>query len=276
MTEKNRKRSRGDTEGEEECALLCGTSGEFINCKTCRQKFHKHCVKVVSPVPQVWHCHVCSLSRNLSGDSFADTYRALAKIDPQFSPPLLELLSGMGKKIQEMESRIDFMEFENDCLRKKLESAVSARTEMDTTEPQPVIKKKCMLLVGNDAKSLHSGLVEYLPDPGAIECHHFSSQPLQTILTDLRTIIETKPDKDCTILLHPWTVDCDLNRSGKIIPALKEFLAWMKTIPGTRLHVISIPQVVKDECEHVNNELRALATDSNRIHRSDSHTIRTI
>lgn len=61
-------------------------------------------------------------------------------------------------------------------------------------------------------------------------------------------------------MLHPGAYDCELNRSDTIIPTLTEFINWLLTLPDTQLSVISVPQVVKHECEKVNTGLKELAS----------------
>lgn len=119
-----------------------------------------------------------------------------------------------------------------------------------------------MLLVGNDVKSLHTALVEHLPESCAIECLHYSSKPLQQILTDLQPVVEANTHKDLSIILHPGVVDCDLNRSETIVPAIQSFLQFLSQHSHSKLFVVSIPQVIKVECEAINTQLQKLAAEN--------------
>lgn len=157
-----------------------------------------------------------------------------------------------------MEERLNMLEDENNELRQKLPSLIESPNL--TTPESPPAKEKVAVLAGNDIKKIHHHLKDYLQCETSLILHESNSTSSHQLLAETCDVIQTLKDKEVSVFFHPGVVECEINKSEDVIPAITKFCDWVVTSsPTTRLHVISVPQVIKKDCEKVNQHLSELS-----------------
>lgn len=229
----------------------CCKKENLIPCSVCKLLFHAQCIEVTDmSKPDSWVCLICKLAQYpvITPSFIGGIYKAL---EDNPTSPLRAAVASLTSITRSLSFDIDSLKLEIHNLRKPPEILDSSMTEG---------KEKRVLLFGNDLSSVNKVVRQLLPKEVKLACTPYKSASMERMAEQaLKTIEEGKDGIDYTVYIHPGAEECLLHNSTKLVAALRAFVTKIKEkFPQTVINVISVPQIIPDVCEMVNNEFMQL------------------
>lgn len=230
---------------QDRCTLCNGSGQGLIRCCTCSKFFHQNCIKlteVPSDSSSSWKCLVCKIASELT---FQSCYNLLAE---NASAPLAPVLAYLCKEISE--------------IKQQLSRRITSLDE-DMTETVEVVKPRRVIIIGNDVRGMKPTLREILNHDSRCSVISHTDKDIGLLLDEAKTLIEADAQKHLIkLVLHPGIYNCQLLQGEKLLAQIFNFATWVaSTAPNVELNVVSIPQVIKHECQSVNDGLEKMADE---------------
>lgn len=224
-------------------------------CRDCKLMFHPPCLESCDPEtrPETWICTICKLSLDASDD--ATRTSAFIKIlksnsGSPFAVPLATCIQAMRRQALEI---------------RQLRSELTSQTPKSTSESFMDVadERRRILFIGNDLHLVKQAMAERLPKTCDLQITNFKSASMERIASEVKlAIANTEDDANLHVFIHPGVEECIRNEHRQLLAATQKLIEEMKTSSqGTRITLISVPQVVEETCLGVNNAFATLAEE---------------
>lgn len=236
-----------------------------VLCKICGAPHHMECIPpetrpTLGPNGEVgdWHCSMCLLTgADPSNEQIlAVLYSALATKNR----PVAVYLGHMFKKMMALEKEVA-------DLRALLHTKHLHDDDMNGhpaggLNPQ---KPRKVILFGKDIKKLEEPVKQRLPKNAPFQAISSStSTDDELFFSEVKKVIEeTKETSEVLVCYHPSADDCLRLEGKKILSSLSSLSSWLTENGHTsvRLAVASVPQLVPEECQRINEQLQKVAAE---------------
>lgn len=214
---------------------------------------------VVGPNGEVgdWHCNVCLLTGADASNAqiLAVLYTALETKNR----PVAVYLCHMFKKMVSLEAEVAE-------LRSQLQQRHTDDVDMtgNAANNQTPKRDKKVILFGKDVKKLEEPIKQRLPNPASFQTiPSRSNTDDETFFSEVKKVIEESSTSEILVCYHPSADDCLRLEGKKICSSLSSLSSWLADggHKAVKLAVASVPQLVPDECQRINEQLEKAASE---------------
>lgn len=230
------------TAGKPNHCILCNISGsELLKCHSCSSYYHAGCAGLGEvPTGCNWQCSICKIA---SDTTFQSCYRLLAD---NAASPLAPVLAYLCKEITGIRQQL---------------SLKPVCPDQEMTGNVETAKPKRVILIGNDVRGMKPIFRDLLNEDSRFCIISHTDKDIGLLLDEAKTLVEADAHEHLIkLILHPGVHNCQLLQGERLLAQMQNFGIWLASAaPNVELNVVSIPQVIKHECQSVNDGLEKMA-----------------